>query len=87
MNEQGLDVVALTLRAWLQNFEEPSSTPTAENSRLVLRTTEDIVTELADMVEAAPETIAQMMAQAGHTILFREDGRHGWALIPKRGKS
>ena len=58
--------------------------PHAENGRGVqLKTTEEIVDELSDMVETDTTTVATLMAEAGHSIRFDQDGRHGWALSPR----
>lgn len=40
--------------------------------------------ELSDMVDATTGDVALMMAEAGFSILFRADGRHGWAMTPRR---
>lgn len=84
--ENKVDVVGMVIRAWLDNWipaTAPNQSVNAEQV-VILKSTEDIVAELSDMVDATTGDVALMMAEAGFSILFRADGRHGWAMTPRR---
>lgn len=84
--ENEVNVVEMVVRAWLDNWR-PASAPNhgiEAEQVVILKSTEDIVAELSDMVDATTGDVALMMAEAGFSILFRADGRHGWAMTPRR---
>lgn len=85
--ENNINVVGMVIRAYLNNWR-PVPTPPNQSvdaeQVIVLKSTEDIVAELSDMVDATTGDVALMMAEAGFSILFRADGRHGWAMTPRR---
>ncbi len=83
MNEERTATTALVskvLTAWLGNWQPAPPTETENTRGVTLKTTEDIVLELSDMVDTDAGTVAQMMDAAGYRIIYRIDGRHGWAM-------
>lgn len=77
-------LVSKVLTAWLENWQ-PAPPAETENARgVTLKTTEDIVLELSDMVDTDATAVAQMMDAAGYAIIYRHDGRHGWAMSPRQ---
>lgn len=85
--ENNINVVGMVIKAYLNNWKPvlppPNQSIDAEQV-IILKSTEDIVAELSDMVDATTGDVALMMAEAGFNILFRADGRHGWAMTPRR---
>ena len=81
MNKEGneLNPVAMALAAYLQNYE-----PAQDGMDMLLKTTEAIERDLQDMAEPQPGEVAAMMAQAGYSIIYQPDGRHGWAMRARR---
>ena len=77
--ESELNPVVMALASYLENFE-----PAQDGMDVLLKTTEAIERELQDMVEPEPGEVATLMAQAGYSIVYRPDGRHGWAMRARR---
>lgn len=87
--ENNINVVGMVIRAYLNNWRPAPTPPNPHQSIdaeqvIILKSTEDIVAELSDMVDATTGDVALMMAEAGFSIWFRADGRHGWAMTPRR---
>ena len=72
-------VVAVT-GAYLAQFE-----PVVEDGEGVLfKTTEQIESEIQDMVEPQEGEVAKLMFDAGFKIIYKPGGRHGWAMRYRR---
>ena len=84
--EDNMNVVGMVIRAWLDNWSPvtPPNHGIEAEQVVILKSTEDIVAEISDMVDATTGDVALMMAEAGFGIWFRADGRHGWAMTPRR---
>jgi len=85
--ENDVNIVGMVISAWLENWM-PADTPPSQSAEtdsiVILKTSEDIVADLSDMIDATTGDVALMMAAAGYSIRFRPDGRHGWAMSPRR---
>lgn len=53
---------------------------TAPGSGAVLKTTQDIIDELSDMVEIDNVTLSTILAGLGFRVSFAHDGPHGWLM-------
>lgn len=68
------------LSAYLSQYE-----PAQEAGEgVMLKTTEQIEQEIQDMIEPKEGQVAQLMLDAGYTILYTPGGRHGWAMRYRR---
>lgn len=70
---------AMALAAYLENFE-----PAQDGMDVLLKTTEAIERELQDMAEPKEGEVATLMQLAGYRIVYRPDGRHGWAMVRRQ---
>lgn len=71
--------LALIVAQYLANYT-PADDPTKMD--VVIRSTEDIITDLADMADLTSNVVANTMLNMGYTVVFLHDGRHGWAMKP-----
>lgn len=69
--------LALIVAQYLADYV-PADEPA--DSRIVIRSTEEIITELADMADLNANVVANVMLDMGYTVVFMRDGRHGWAM-------
>ena len=72
--------LALIVAQYLANYV-PAEDPA--DSRIIIRSTEEIISELADMADLNANVVANVMLDLGYTVVFLRDGRHGWAMQPK----
>lgn len=72
--------LALIVAQYLVNYE-PAEFP--DDMGTVIRSTEEIITDLADMADLNANTVASVMLDMGYTVVFLRDGRHGWAMKPR----
>ncbi|MBE6311459.1 MAG: hypothetical protein E7080_10480 [Bacteroidales bacterium] len=72
--------LALIVAQYLVNYE-PAEFPADMGT--VIRSTEEIITDLADMADLNANTVASVMLDMGYTVVFLRDGRHGWAMKPR----
>ncbi len=69
--------LALIVAQYLSNYE-PAENP--NDMGTVIRSTEEIITDLADMADLNANTVASVMLDKGYSVVFLRDGRHGWAM-------
>ena len=50
----------------------------------IIRSTEEIISDLADMADLNANAVAKAMLDMGYIAVFLRDGRHGWALKQKK---
>ena len=75
-NDGEISTVMAVMGAYLTQFE-----PVEEDGEGVLfKTTEQIESEIQDMVEPQEGEVAKLMLDAGFKILYKPGGRHGWAM-------
>ena len=68
------------LNAYLMQFE-----PVEEAGEgVMLKTTEQIESEIQDMIEPLEGQVAKLMLDAGFKIIYAPGGRHGWAMRYRR---
>ena len=72
--------LALIVAQFLANYE-PAENP--DDMGVVIRSTEEIITDLADMADLNANVVANVMLDMGYTVVFLRDGRHGWAMKPR----
>lgn len=72
--------LALIVAQYLTNYE-PAEDP--NDMGAVIRSTEEIITDLADMADLNANVVANVMLDMGYTVVFLRDGRHGWAMKPR----
>lgn len=72
--------LALIVAQYLVNYE-PAENP--NDMGMVIRSTEEIITDLADMADLNANVVANVMLDMGYTVVFLRDGRHGWAMKPR----
>ena len=72
--------LALIVAQYLANYE-PAEEP--NDVGVVIRSTEEIITDLADMADLNANVVANVMLDMGYTVVFLRDGRHGWAMKPR----
>lgn len=72
--------LALIVAQYLANYE-PAEDP--NDMGMVMRSTEEIITDLADMADLNANVVANVMLDMGYTVVFLRDGRHGWAMKPR----
>ena len=77
-NEEKKPYYVDILTAWLSQWQ-PAEEPYPEEVRV--KTSEDIVAELADMVDLSIVDVAKLMQALGFKPVYLRDGRHGWAMI------
>lgn len=68
--------------SWLSH-QHFSPTPPSENHRqvrTVVRSTDDICDDLADMADLDPNDVAAIMLRCGYKLHFPKTGKHGWLL-------
>ena len=79
MDSNQVSPAAMALAAYLENFE-----PVEDGMDMLLKTTEAIERELQDMAEPQEGEVARLMQLAGYRIVYRPDGRHGWAMARRK---
>ena len=62
--------------AYLSQFEPAGD----DDKSIMLKTTEQIESEIQDMVEPKEGEVARLMLDAGFKVVYRTGGRHGWAM-------
>jgi hypothetical protein len=68
------------LSAYLMQFE-----PVEEAGEgVMLKTTEQIESEIQDMIEPLEGQVAKLMLDAGFKVIYAPGGRHGWAMRYRR---
>ena len=72
--------LALIVAQYLANYE-PAEDP--NDMGMVIRSTEEIITDLADIADLNANVVANVMLDMGYTVVFLRDGRHGWAMKPR----
>lgn len=50
------------------------------DSNIILRTSQDIVEDLAEVMEISINEVANLLASQGYQIVHSKDGRLGWAM-------
>lgn len=79
-NDGEISPVVAVMGAYLTQFE-----PVEEDGEGVLfKTTEQIESEIQDMVEPQEGEVAKLMLDAGFKIIYAPGGRHGWAMRYRR---
>lgn len=79
-NDGEISTVMAVMGAYLTQFE-----PVEEDGEGVLfKTTEQIESEIQDMVEPQEGEVAKLMLDAGFKIIYKPGGRHGWAMRYRR---
>lgn len=79
-NDGEISPVVAVMGAYLAQFE-----PVVEDGEGVLfKTTEQIESEIQDMVEPQEGEVAKLMLDAGFKIIYKPGGRHGWAMRYRR---
>lgn len=71
--------LALIVAQYLANYT-PADDPTEID--VIIRSTEEIITDLADMADLTSNVVANTMLDMGYTVVSLRDGRHGWAMKP-----
>ncbi len=72
--------LALIVAQYLANYS-PAEFP--DDMGTVIRSTEEIITDLADMADLNANVVATVMLDSGYRVVFLRDGRHGWAMKPR----
>ena len=70
--------VVMALGAFLANYVP--AVDVSSGVGLILKTTGMIERAIEDMAEPQPGEVAALMMQAGYSIVYMPDGRHGWAM-------
>lgn len=78
-NDGQTSPVTAVLGAYLSQYDHASEI----TEDVILKTTEQIESEIQDMVEPKEGEVATLMLEAGYQVIYR-DGRHGWALRYRR---
>ena len=82
MNKQEKEVSLQNLvEQYLQEWV-PAAALTDEGA--VVRTTDDILRDLADMADLEPNDVATTMLSLGFRSAYYPDGRHGWLMKPRQ---
>ena len=64
------------LQQYLSRYAPAENTDT----NIILRTSQDIVEDLAEVMEISINEVANLLASQGYTIVHSKDGRLGWAM-------
>lgn len=79
-NDGDISPVMAVMGAYLTQFE-----PVEEAGEgVLLKTTEQIESEIQDMAEPQEGEVAKLMLDAGFKIIYTPGGRHGWAMRYRR---
>ena len=79
-NDGKITPVVAVMGAYLTQFE-----PVEEAGEgVMLKTTEQIESEIQDMIEPLEGQVAKLMLDAGFKIIYAPGGRHGWAMRYRR---
>lgn len=79
-NDGEISTIMAVMGAYLTQFE-----PVEEDGEGVLfKTTEQIESEIQDMVEPQAGEVAKLMLDAGFKIIYVRGARHGWAMRYRR---
>lgn len=79
-NDGKITPVVAVMGAYLTQFE-----PVEEAGEgVMLKTTEQIESEIQDMAQPQEGEVAQLMLDAGFKIIYAPGGRHGWAMRYRR---
>lgn len=73
--------LALIIAQYLTNYEPTEDT---NDMGILIRSTEEIRTDLADMAELQANEVANAMLDMGYSVVFLRDGRHGWAMKQRK---
>ncbi len=68
------------LSAYLMQFESVEEA----GEGVMLKTTEQIESEIQDMIEPLEGQVAKLMLDAGFKVIYAPGGRHGWAMRYRR---
>lgn len=79
-NESKISNLSLLVVQYLAPYE-PTPPPTGDG--VVIRTTEEILNDLADMADLSPNAVAGVMLGMGYMLVTAPDGSHGWGMKPK----
>lgn len=79
--ERTVNLTEAVVTAWLksQGFAPLSPTFQALDSAVV-RSTDNICDDLADICDLDPNDVAEVMLKLGYSLTFPRTGRHGWVL-------
>ncbi len=79
MNEE-TNLTMAVVTAWLtsQGFTPPPEA--MASGETVVRSTDNICDELADIADLDPNEVAAVMLEKGFALTFPKSGRHGWVL-------
>ena len=79
-NDGKITPVVAVMGAYLTQFE-----PVEEAGEgVMLKTTEQIESEIQDMAQPQEGEVAQLMLDAGFKVIYAPGGRHGWAMRYRR---
>lgn len=79
-NDGKITPVVAVMGAYLTQFE-----PVEEAGEgVMLKTTEQIESEIQDMIEPLEGQVAKLMLDAGFKVIYAPGGRHGWAMRYRR---
>ena len=79
-NDGKITPVVAVMGAYLTQFE-----PVEEAGEgVILKTTEQIESEIQDMAQPQEGEVAKLMLDAGFKIIYAPGGRHGWAMRYRR---
>ena len=79
-NDGEISPVVAVMSAYLSQYE-PAEAP---GEGVMLKTTEQIESEIQDMAEPKEGEVATLMLDAGYKIIYTPGGRHGWAMRYRR---
>ena len=83
--DRPLHPVAVAMSAYLTNWLPVPPPISVVPEGVALKTTEDIIRDLDDMVDATPQDVAALMIMAGYCMVYLPNGRHGWVMRPTPG--
>ena len=79
-NDGKITPVVAVMGAYLTQFESVEEA----GEGVMLKTTEQIESEIQDMAQPQEGEVAQLMLDAGFKIIYAPGGRHGWAMRYRR---
>ena len=79
-NDGKITPVVAVMGAYLTQFEPVEQA----GEGVILKTTEQIESEIQDMAQPQEGEVAQLMLDAGFKIIYAPGGRHGWAMRYRR---
>lgn len=75
-NDTTTVVAERILQQYLSRYAPAENTDT----NIILRTSQDIVEELSEVMELTINEVANLLASQGYKIVHSKDGRIGWAM-------